>query len=122
MLIWYANIPEETEWFLRRNIESWNVLNTFLVIGRFFIPFFYLLFQYTKRNPKFLGGDLAFGCWECIFWILTSPSCRLLHPQGFELSILDLLSLLAIGCPLAIIFMRRLERCLSFPGPGSAAA
>ena len=23
MLIWYANIPEETEYFIRRNTESW---------------------------------------------------------------------------------------------------
>ena len=61
MLIWYANIPEETEWFLRRNIESWNVLNTFLVIGRFFIPFFYLLFQYTKRTRKISGRNLVLG-------------------------------------------------------------
>ena len=25
-LIWYANIPEETEFFLVRNTESWNDL------------------------------------------------------------------------------------------------
>src|SRR6476659_9777541 len=24
MLIWYANMPEETEYFIRRNTESWN--------------------------------------------------------------------------------------------------
>ena len=24
MLIWYANIPEETQYFIRRNTESWN--------------------------------------------------------------------------------------------------
>ena len=115
MLIWYANIPEETEWFLRRNIESWNVLNTFLVIGRFFIPFFYLLFQYTKRTRKISRRQSRFGCWECIFWTLTSPSCRFCTRRGFELSILDLLSLLAIGCPLAFIFLRRLGGASLFP-------
>jgi len=114
MLIWYANIPEETEWFLRRNIESWNVLNTFLVIGRFFIPFFYLLFQYTKRNAKFLG---AISFWVLGMHILDTyvTIMPFAHPRGFELSILDLLSLLAIGCPLAIIFIRRLGGVSLFP-------
>src|SRR5881397_850500 len=45
MLIWYANIPEETAYFIRRNVESWNVLSTFLVVGRFFIPFALLLLR-----------------------------------------------------------------------------
>jgi hypothetical protein len=45
MLIWYGNIPEETSWFLRRNIGSWNTLSIALVVGRFFIPFLYLLFR-----------------------------------------------------------------------------
>ena len=27
MLIWYANMPEETEYFIRRNTESWNSLS-----------------------------------------------------------------------------------------------
>jgi hypothetical protein len=114
MLIWYANIPEETEWFLRRNIESWNVLNTFLVIGRFFIPFFYLLFQYTKRNAKLLA---AISFWVLGMHILDTYVTILpfAHPRGFELSILDLLSLLAIGCPLAVIFIRRLGSVSLFP-------
>ena len=34
MLIWYANMPEETEYFIRRNTESWNALSLFLVFGR----------------------------------------------------------------------------------------
>ena len=52
MLIWYANIPEETEWFIRRNTESWNALNLFLVIGRFFVPFALLLLRAPKKSPR----------------------------------------------------------------------
>jgi hypothetical protein len=114
MLIWYANIPEETEWFLRRNVESWNVLNTFLVIGRFFIPFFYLLFQYTKRNPKFLA---AISFWVLGMHVLDTyvTIMPFLHQKGFELSILDLLALLSIGPFLAFIFLRRLGGVSLFP-------
>ena len=39
MLIWYANIPEETQFFITRNTESWWALSMLLVIGRFFIAF-----------------------------------------------------------------------------------
>src|SRR6201981_1058307 len=52
MLIWYANMPEETEYFIRRNTESWNSLNLFLVIGRFFVPFALLLLRSPKKKPR----------------------------------------------------------------------
>jgi len=67
MLIWYGNIPEETEWFVRRNVESWNTLSTAMVVGRFFIPFLYLLFQYTKRNSKLLA---AISVWVLIMHVI----------------------------------------------------
>ena len=56
MLIWYANIPEETVYFLRRNTESWQVLSTALVVGHFFIPFLMLLPNIGKKTPAFLCG------------------------------------------------------------------
>ncbi len=58
MLIWYANIPEETEYFIRRNIASWHALSTLLVVGRFFLPLPLLLLQWTKKT---LRGDLLRG-------------------------------------------------------------
>src|SRR5581483_6163251 len=42
MLIWYANIPEETQYFLVRNTESWWYVSMLLVFGRFFGPFLIL--------------------------------------------------------------------------------
>src|SRR6185295_10442581 len=54
MLIWYANIPEETEFFILRNTESWNLLSLLLVIGRFFIPFALLLLRFTKTHVNYL--------------------------------------------------------------------
>ena len=114
MLIWYANIPEETTWFLQRNIGSWHTLSTALVVGRFFIPFLYLLFQYFKRNTRFLV--------PICFWVLAMHILDLyvivlpfMHPAGFQVSVFDLLSLLAIGCPLAFIFLVRLSRASLFP-------
>ncbi len=114
MLIWYGNIPEETEWFLRRNIESWHVLSTIMVVGRFFIPFLYLLFEFTKRNPHLLSLMCYWilGMHMIDTYVSVSP---FLHPAGFQFSILDLLSLLAIGCLLAFLFLRSLGSVNLFP-------
>src|SRR5262249_29467850 len=55
-LIWYANIPEETSYFLRRNATTWNILSTGLVVFHFFVPFLLLLSQRLKRNPNYMIG------------------------------------------------------------------
>jgi hypothetical protein len=49
MLIAYANIPEETVYFAIRNTAGWFYLSLFLVVGRFFVPFLFLLFAANKR-------------------------------------------------------------------------
>ena len=63
MLIWYANIPEETEYFIRRNIASWHTLSTLLVVGRFFLPFPLLLLPVDQEDDAgdLLGGRLDAG-------------------------------------------------------------
>jgi hypothetical protein len=49
-LIWYANIPEETMWFGYRIADDFLPLTFLLCIGRFFLPFFFLLRRGVKRN------------------------------------------------------------------------
>src|SRR5690606_18300592 len=39
LLIWYSNIPEETQWFLKRQENGWGVLSLVLAFGHFAIPF-----------------------------------------------------------------------------------
>ncbi|MBV8970224.1 MAG: hypothetical protein JO331_14370 [Verrucomicrobia bacterium] len=114
MLIWYGNIPEETEWFLHRNIESWNVLSTALVVCRFFIPFLYLLFQFTKRSPRLLAiaSVWILGTHLLDTYISVLP---FVHPIGFEFNILDVLCVFAIGCLLAVLFVRILQGASLFP-------
>jgi hypothetical protein len=114
MLIWYSNIPEETIWFIRRNTESWNVLSTFLVIGRFFVPFLLLLPQFTKKNTRLL---VPICSWILLMHVLDTYITVLpfVHPTGFQISALDVLSLAAIGCILAFLFIRSLGRVSLFP-------
>ena len=54
-LIWYANITEETKYFLIRNTGNWNTAMYVLLFGHFVIPFVVLLQAWLKRNPKLLS-------------------------------------------------------------------
>ena len=50
MLIWYANIPEETEFYLMRSHSGWLAVSFGLLIFRFIVPFLALLPREAKRN------------------------------------------------------------------------
>lgn len=54
MLIWYANIPEETEFFLLRTSGGWMGISMALLIFKFIVPFLALLPRGAKRNEKHL--------------------------------------------------------------------
>jgi hypothetical protein len=107
MLIWYANIPEETIYFLRRNTESWQVLSTALVVGHFFVPFLLLLPNPGKRKPAFLCGVAV---WILLMHLLDIYVIVLpvLHKAGVVVSWMDFACLAAIGCTLAAVFLKRL--------------
>lgn len=57
MLIWYANIPEEVEFFYHRAHpdHGWAVVTYALPILNFFVPFFFLLSRHLKRNLLLLA-------------------------------------------------------------------
>jgi hypothetical protein len=63
MLIWYANLPEETGYFLLRFNEGWEFWTIALFIGKFFVPFFLLLPRGNKRSETVL---LVSGIWIMI--------------------------------------------------------
>ena len=54
MLIWYANIPEETIYFLRRADNGWLPYLLLLPALKFVVPFLLLLPRDAKRNPRAL--------------------------------------------------------------------
>ena len=107
LLIWYANIPEETAYYTLRTNGSWNTLGILLVAGHFLIPFVLLLFRSPKASAGFLG--LVAG------WILAMHMLDIyimilpvLHPEGFHPAVLDVAALIAIGSTLAAVFLKRL--------------
>ncbi|MDQ6808879.1 MAG: hypothetical protein M3Z64_05565 [Verrucomicrobiota bacterium] len=114
MLIWYANIPEETEYFIRRNTESWNAVMVFLVLGRFFVPFALLLIRAPKKNPRWLcmiAGWVVFMQLTDMYTVVLP----ILHGTGIQISIWDFVPLLAMGGTLGFVFLRLLASTSLFP-------
>ncbi|MEI6712361.1 MAG: hypothetical protein WCO60_01315 [Verrucomicrobiota bacterium] len=114
MLIWYANIPEETIYFKIRNTESWHVLSTLMVVGRFFLPFPFLLFQASKKRVPILCGVAV---WILLMqlldiYVIVLPS---LHQTGVSLSLYDISSLLAVVGAGIFVYFRKLASANLFP-------
>jgi hypothetical protein len=73
MLIWYANLPEETGYFLHRFDGSWLWVSIFLLVGKFLTPFLILLPRENKRNPTILfnvGIFMLVAQWIDILWMI----------------------------------------------------
>ncbi len=88
MLIWYANIPEETVYYLRRHGGTWTPLFILNFVLNWVVPFLALLSVKAKKSPgamlkvavlvllgrwldlylmimpTFTGGEPAIGAWE----------------------------------------------------------
>ncbi len=95
-LIWYANIPEETIWYLKRWPGSWKVISLILLFGQFIIPFMTLMPRAAKRSLSFLKIIclwLLLMHWVDIYW-LVMPG---LHPASAEISWMDLTTMAGIG-------------------------
>lgn len=56
MLIWYANIPEETVYFLNRFKGEWLWVSVALLVFKFIVPFIALLPQWAKRKSSHLAA------------------------------------------------------------------
>ena len=75
ILIWYANIPEETAWYHERENLYWGHVGILFVV-RFAIPFLGLMSRHMKRVP---GRMIIFGGWILVthfydMFFLTMPS------------------------------------------------
>jgi hypothetical protein len=96
MLYWYANIPEETAWFLTRSQAGWGRVGLALVFGAFALPFLGLVSRFAKRNRKLLA---FWAVWILIFqWLnLYWVAMPVFDPQSVTFSLLDATCFLGIG-------------------------
>jgi len=127
-LIWYANITEETRYFLIRNTDGWNNGNYVLLFGHFALPFVLLLPAWVKRTPKFVV--------PICFWILLMHLVDLyivvIPERGFSLGYInkvfgdiqpsipgafwyDALAFVTVGAFFCFILLRAFKRHALFP-------
>ena len=114
MLIWYANLPEETFFYRDRFVGSWLWVSVGLIFGHFFFPFFLLLCRPAKRTLgilRFAALWILFICYVDIYW-LVMPN---FHKQGVRIHWLDFSTFLAVGSVFAFAFWSRLRKAAMVP-------
>ena len=128
-LIWYANITEETSYFLIRNTGGWNIANIFLVFGHFVVPFVILLQAWLKKNPKLLSlmavYTLIMHVLDHYLIVLPERSVSLMNilPEHFGHVTTavpgafwgDILAFVTIGSGFVFFFLRALGRNNLYP-------
>lgn len=130
-LIWYANIPEETSYFLIRNTGNWNTAMIVLVFGHFVIPFVILLQAWLKRNPKTLALMAVYTLVMHVLdhYLITIPERGVslgnafIHPDRFgpiQVSIPgafwgDIVAFLTIGAAFVFFLIRSLGQHSLYP-------
>ena len=102
MLIWYANLPEETFWFMQRWKGGWIAVSVLLIIVHFLVPYFALLAQDAKMDPrrlKVMAVWILFAHLLDLYW-LVMPTYSASVPLGWmELGF----PVLAIGLCLVVV-------------------
>ena len=109
MLIWYGNLPEETEWFLKRQTGEWTTVSLILIFGHFVVPFLLLVSRKIKRRPLLLaltGGYVAIMCWIDIFWLVIPE----FSPGVARFGLLDVLCFLGMNGVFSAAVLFRLSR------------
>jgi hypothetical protein len=96
MLIWYANLPEETMYFMHRSEGGWKNVSIFLFFAKFIVPFFALLPREAKRSMSRLMKVaiwMLFAHWVDLIWIIQPEFFR----EGPRVGLPEVAGLLAFG-------------------------
>jgi hypothetical protein len=107
MLMWYANLPEETSWYAARQTGSWTAVSLVLLFGHFILPFLLLMSRSVKRRKLLIVSGAVWMLlmqWLDIYW-LVMPSKT---PGGFSPCLLDVATFVGIGGVFFATGIRRL--------------
>ena len=118
LLIWYANIPEETIFYNDHNRGPWPYLTYFLIVGKFMFPVIFLLAQDTKRSLKPLA---AIALWILfmhaveMWWFIMPYSAAPGQVKALVPSWLDPVCFITVGSFLGFIYLRLQGSACLFP-------
>jgi len=114
ILIWYANIPEETEFYLMRIHGGWAGISYALPVAHFFVPFFFLLSRHVKRKRVglALGSCYILFMYLVDFYWLILPNFKVegAHESHFHIVWTDIAALVGMGGAFFAFFTFLLKR------------
>jgi hypothetical protein len=114
LLIWYANIPEETIFYNNHNRGDWIYLTYFLVVGKFMFPVIYLLAQDTKKSLRaltFISAWLLFMHGVELYWFIMPYA----HMKTILPSWQDFVTFITVGSILGYAYIRISALASLFP-------
>lgn len=114
LLIYYANIPEETLWFLERLTGGYEYLAYFYLFGRFVIPFLVLLPKRPKSNPKIITSMsilILLSHLVELYWIVMP----VLDHHGFHFNWMTITSFFGLGGIFFGLFFYRFKQNKMIP-------
>ena len=107
MLMWYANLPEETFWYAARQTGSWTSWSLLLLFGHFLVPFLALMSRNVKRRKPLLVAGASWMLamqWADVYWLVMPGK----SPGVVPLSLMDAAVFLGIGGLFCAAAVRRL--------------
>jgi hypothetical protein len=112
-LIWYANIPEETSWYLPRFQNGWEIVAIILVFGHFLIPLFGFMSRHVKRNltsHAFMVGMILLMCLLDTYFVIMPTAS-----PHFHLTLWDISAVIAIGSLFFSVFFTNIGKYSLIP-------
>lgn len=110
MLIWYANLPEETTWFMHRWENGWNVITWALLVIHFIIPVFGLIQRKNKRSPKrmlFMAVWIIFAHMFDLYWIVMPAHSHAAGIHGPTIGLAELAAVVIAAGFIIVLFQQK---------------
>jgi hypothetical protein len=103
-IIWNANVPEETFWYVLREKGTWFDISQIIIFGHFFVPFLLLLRIDIKLMFPIMAA-LTVWCWLMHYVDMQFNIMPVLHENGFVLHWIDIACMAFMGGLLAKVWM-----------------
>lgn len=119
LIIWNGNLPEFTQYYIRRSENWWNALGAALIIGQFLVPFMALLAPRTKKTPERLAriaGWIFVMRFIDIYYAVVPGIPSSARPWGGPVpAITDLIALVAVGGVWFLMFATQIKKAPLLP-------